>query len=417
MTSRRCGTLIITGGHGYLGEAVIEAARAADMRICLLTRDPKPNRPGILEIAWRLGEPLPRECLDSDIPFGEQALIHLAHDWSDIDDKSGINLTGARILRDSARAAGLGRIVFISSQSARADALNAYGRVKWAIEQLFDAQNEIALRVGLVYGGPRKAQYGLLCKLAMLTSILPMVRPHQMVQPIHRDEVARGILLATENSAAGVLGLAGPQPIAFSTFLDQLAWRLRGGRMVLIPLPLGLVLRLAALVNKLPLLPRVDRERILGLAGTRPMPTAADLDRLGLSVLPFAEGMLKEPAARRALIREGRTLLHYVTGSPPSASLLHLYMRALRAQGEEGALRLPRVVHAAPFPLRFIEPLSGRGALKSRLRIATALAARTDGLHGLDRGGRVQRLSRLAGALLIEAAALPTRLLATLWPQ
>ncbi len=413
----RFSSVIITGGHGYLGEAVVEAARAAGMRVCLLTRDPKPNRPGIREIAWRLGESLPCECLDTDSAPGEQALIHLAHDWSDTDDKAGVNLMGARVLRDSARAAGLGRLIFISSQSARADALNVYGRVKWAIEQLFDAQNEIALRVGLVYGGPRKAQYGLLSKLAMMTSILPMVRPHQMVQPIHRDEVARGILLAAESPAAGALGLAGPQPIAFSTFLDQLAWRLHGGRMVLIPLPLGLVLWVSTLINKLPLLPHVDRERILGLAGTRPMPTAADLDRLGLTVLPFSEGMLKEPAARRALIREGRTLLHYVTGSAPSASLLHLYMRALRAKGEEGALRLPRAVHAAPFLLRFLEPLSGHGALKSRLQIATVLVARTDGLHGLDRGGRLQRLLRLAGSLLIEAAAMSARLLATLWPQ
>ncbi|MGA3301664.1 MAG: NAD(P)-dependent oxidoreductase [Methylovirgula sp.] len=416
MTGRRCGTLIITGGRGYLGEAVIEAARAAGVRVCLLSRDPKPNRPGIREITWQLGEALPRDCLDPDTPPSEQALIHLAHYWSDIDDKAGVNLIGARILRDSARAAGLGRLVFISSQSARVDALNAYGRVKWAIEQLFDAENDIALRVGLVYGGPRKAQYGLLCTLAMMTSILPMVRPHQPVQPIRRDEVARGILLAAENASTGVLGLAGPEPIAFSTFLDQLAWRLRGGRMLLIPLPLSLALGLSTLINKLPLLPHVDRERILGLAGTRAMPTAADLGRLGLTVPPFAEGMLKEPAAWRALIREGRTLLHYVTGSPPSASLLHLYMRALRAKGEEGALRLPRAVHAAPFLLRFMEPLSGRGALKSRLQIATALAARADGLRGLDRGGRLHRLSRLAGTLLIDAAAMPTRLLATLWP-
>ncbi len=128
----RFSSVIITGGHGDLGEAVVEAARAAGMRVCLLTRDPKPNRPGIREIAWRLGESLPCECLDTDSAPGEQALIHLAHDWSDTDDKAGVNLMGARVLRDSARAAGLGRLIFISSQSARADALNVYGRVKWA---------------------------------------------------------------------------------------------------------------------------------------------------------------------------------------------------------------------------------------------------------------------------------------------
>jgi hypothetical protein len=243
-----------------------------------------------------------------------------------------------------------------------------------------------------------------------------MVRPHQPVQPIRRNEVARGILLAIESGASGTLGLAGAQAIAFSKFLDQLAWRLRGGRMLLIPLPLGLVLRVVAFVNKVPFLPHIDRERILGLAGTREMPTAADLDCLGLTVLPFAEGMLQEPGARRALLVEGRRLLHYVAGAAPSLSLLHLYARALRAKGEDGALRLPRLVHLMPSLLRFMEPLSARGALGRRLRVATALVARTETLSARDRG-RVQKLLRLAGTLAVEVAAMPLRLVATLWPQ
>lgn len=403
--------LIVTGGHGYLGAALIDAALKAGRRVTLLTRGAKTPRPGVREILWQLGEPLPQRALDPAIAAGEQALIHLAHDWRDEDTETGTNVAGARILRDSARAMGLGRIVFISSVSARANALNAYGRMKARIEQLFDAENEISLRVGLVYGGPPQGQYGLLCKLSTF-GVLPMVRPHQPVQPISRSEVAHGILLATESSFSGTLGLAGPEPIAFSAFLDQLAWRLRGGRVRLIPLPLDLALFACAIIDAAPFLPHVDRERILGLAGTRSIATEADLRRLGLDVQPFAKGMLAEPVSRRGLLAEGRTCLRYVSGAPADARSTRLYARSF---AKDGALRLPRIVHVAPWLMRFIEPLNGRGALAKRLKLATALAASDNSLRGLDRGTRLQRLMRLLGTLAVEAIAMPMRLVATRW--
>jgi nucleoside-diphosphate-sugar epimerase len=411
VSARGISHLIVTGAHGYLGAALVDAALAAGYRVTLLTRGAKSPRPALREIPWRLGEALPQEALDPAIAPDAQALVHLAHDWRDSDVETGANTAGARILRDGARALGLGRSIFISSVSARADALNAYGRMKWRIEQLFDAENEISLRVGLVYGGPKQGQYGLLCKLSTF-GMLPMVRPQQLVQPIRRSEVARGILLAVESSLSGTLGLAGAEPIAFSTFLDELAWRLRGGRMRLIPLPLDLVLFACAIVNAVPLLPHLDRERILGLAGTRSIETAADLRRLGLDVAPFAQGMLAEPAARRALFAEGRTLLCYASGAPADTLSLRLYARAF---AKDGALRLPRLVHVAPWLIRFIEPVNGQGVLAKRLKLATALVSSDRSLDAFDRRSRLERMIRLLGTLLVDAAAMPMRLLATRW--
>lgn len=413
MSSGRYSHFIITGGTGYLGEAVTGLALAAGLRVSLLSPHAK-SRIGVRHIAWRLGEALPEEALDPEVPPAQQVLIHLAYDWRDTDCEAGINLAGAYLLRDSARDMQIGRCIFISSQSARPDALNAYGRLKSHIEQLFDAPNEISLRVGLVYGGPWKGQYGLLCRLAMATSLIPMVLPHQLVQPIHRNEVAKGIMLAAESSIAGTLGLASAQPIPFSQFLDGLAWRLRGGRLRLIPIPLSLALRLCILVNKLPFLPRIDRERILGLAGTCVISTKDDLDRLGLRIHPFTEGMLGEPAARRALLQEGRSFFRYVLGQVPDQSLLCHYCRAIIINEADGAMRLPRILHFAPWLLRVVEPLGASGVLARRLKLATALAAaHPQTAQVLDHGGRAGRLARLGSALWLEMIALPIRLLAT----
>jgi nucleoside-diphosphate-sugar epimerase len=408
---------MVTGGSGYIGCALVEAAIAMGRRVTLLSRGIGGVPAGVRHIPWQLGEQLPVEALDPTLSPDAQALVHLAHDWHDARVDTSINLIGAQILRDNCRRLGIGRFVFISSQSARPNALNAYGQVKWRIERLLDEPAEISLRVGLVYGGPQAAQYGLLCRMAMATSVMPMVAPHQPVQPIHRDEVARGIVFAADSHLTGAIGLASPQPIPFSQFLDTLAWRLRGGRMLLIPVPLGLILRLCAITNALPLMPRVDRERILGLAGNRAMATAADLARLGLEVVPFAEGVLAEPAARRALLAEGRALLRYVLRCPPGRALMRRYARAIAARGPDGAMRLGRIVLVAPWLLRFLEPFNGRSILAHRLKVATALAeASPEATRALQRGGRTRRLAAIGCDGILEVLAAPVRLAATaLW--
>lgn len=412
-----CAHFIVTGGCGYIGRAFVDAAIAEGRRVTILSRDARGLPSGVRHIRWRLGEDLPCSALDPDFPPETQALVHLAHDWRDANVETNLNLAGSRILLDSCRRIGLGRFIFASSLSARPDALNVYGRVKRQIELMLDRPNEISLRVGLVYGGPRMAQYGLLCRLATIASVMPMVAPHQPVQPIHRCEVARGLLLAAEGGATGVIGLATPQPLSFAEFLDTLAWRLRGGRMLLIPVPLRVVLLACAIINALPFLPHVGRERVLGLAGTKTMPTAADLARLGLEVTPFVERMLAEPCARRALLAEGRALLRYVLRDRPGPALVRRYARAIARTHTNGAMHLPHAIFQLPFLLRFLEPFGDQSLLAQRLKIATALAeASPEGGRALQSNARMGRLAWLAADVIVELLATPARLAATkLW--
>lgn len=403
--------VIVTGGRGYLGRAFVDSALKAGLRVTLLARGGGGHN-GLRRIDWRLGEPLPSQALAEDLAPAEQALVHFAHDWRDLRPE-GVNVAGACALRDGARERGLGRFVFISSQSARQDALNAYGRMKWRIEQMLDAANEVSLRVGLVYGGPREAQYGLLCKVVGLTSLMPMVRPNQLVQPILRDEVAQGALNAVASDLSGALGLAGATPIPFSQFLDTLARLTRGGGVTLLPIPVAPTLLLCDIVNALPLLPNVDRERVLGLAGTRPMETADDLARLNLQVLAFTDGMAREPIARKAMLREACILLRYILRADPGAALLRRYVRACEAKGSRGALGMPVFARLSPALLRFVEPFGVRGELGKRLKIATALAETSDeGARAAARGGRFARLAGLALDGALEILAAPSRLIA-----
>jgi nucleoside-diphosphate-sugar epimerase len=419
MSGLRCAHLIVTGGSGYVGSGLVELALQHGRRVTVLARGSRGLPAGVRHVEWSLGDEMPPAALAPDLPIEVQALIHLAHDWrgheASQQAEEDINLAGTRRLVESFRRRGSGRIVFISSQSARPDALNAYGRTKWLIEQGLDRQREVSLRVGLVYGGPHMAMYGLIRRLVAMMPILPMIEPQRLVQPIQRAEVARGILFAADADICGPIGLASPDPVAFGTVLRSLAQAFQGRRLHIIPVPLRLALLACDLTARLPFLPSVDRERVLGLAGTRPFETRRDLDRLGLELRPMPQALLDEAAARKTLLAEGRALLSYVLRQPPGGALVRRYARAVLSDRVpcEGALRLPSLLRHVPSLLRFIEPLRGRTPFARRLRLATSLAeASPEGEQALMGQGRRARLAALAFDLVLEGLALPSRLVA-----
>jgi hypothetical protein len=350
------------------------------------------------------------------LPPSAQAVIHLAHDWRNTGatsaDAGGLNAAGTRALVASSRSLGLGCFVFVSSQSARADAANIYGRAKWACERECGAPGEVAARVGLVYGGAWQAMFGLLCRLVRTVPVLPMIDPFRTVQPIHVEEVAEGLLRLATGPMNGVVGLAAPEGLRFGTFLTTLAQEFYGRQLHVLPIPLRLALFACDLSARLPGIPVVDRERVLGLAGTRAMDCADDLRALCLSVAPLAAGLRREPAARRAVLSEGRVFLRYVLGESPNYDVLRRYARSVASAGE-GALALSGVFHVIPGLLRAIDPMSGHTPLRHRLRLAASIAESSpQGERVLATGGRSRRLASLAVQFALDALALPFRALA-----
>jgi nucleoside-diphosphate-sugar epimerase len=407
--------LIVTGANGYIGQRLVELARHSDRRVTVLVRG-APSCPGA--IAWELGDGLPDAAVDRKLPASAQAIVHLAHDWRNTggeNAEANLNRTGTKRLAAAARAAGV-RFVFVSSQSSREGAANIYGRTKWAIEQELSAPSEVSARVGLVYGGPLKAQYGLLCRLVGLAPVLPMVDPWREVQPIHVDEVAAGLLALADNETSGWIGLAGTASLPFGKFLKALARHLHGKSLPIVPVPLRLALLACDATAKLPLVPTVDRERVLGLAGFVPMPCADHLKALGLTIRPLEIGLAGEPRARRLRIADARAGLRYVLGRRPGLDLLRRGVRAVEVSDPAAAAVIPTLCRIAPFLLRAIEPIGGHAPLKRRLELFAALAEASPEGESLLRGENTPRWLRLAkagGHLMGETILFPIRTMAT----
>ena len=176
--------------------------------------------------------------------------------------------------------------MFASSTSSRPDALNVYGRTKFRIEEQLSCSAAAAsvriARIGLVYGGPRVAMYGLMLKLSALSPVLPMIGLSREVQLIHVEEVGRGLLeLALSDLPAGEpFILAGEKGITFGAWLRILR-RVQGkGGLIFLPIPLTLALFVSHITAFIPFMPTIDSERVLGLAGASPMESAATHQKL-----------------------------------------------------------------------------------------------------------------------------------------
>ncbi|TBF02184.1 NAD-dependent epimerase/dehydratase family protein [Rhizobium ruizarguesonis] len=357
--------LIITGSTGYIGARLVAMARERGFDVVELGR-----RPGA---AWRIGD----EPAASDLE-GAVGLVHLAHSWAtspEAAEEENVNISGTLKLAEAAKAAGVPRFVFASSTSSRREALNVYGRTKFRIEEHLAASKAAPIariaRIGLVYGGPRTAMYGLMAKLAALSPILPMIGLSRKVQPIHLDEVAAGLLaLATgEDQLLQTFVLAQEKPISFAAWLRILRRGQGKGKLHFIPVPLTAALLACRMTKLLPLIPTVDPERVLGLAGAAPMESGESLRLLKLNLSDPATtlagefGQTNEEQSRR----EAEALLRYL-GIAPTEIPLQRLCEGLRHEGLSPLGLSPAMIRH-PGLLALFEPPANR----TRHRLAQAL--------------------------------------------
>lgn len=364
----------MTGANGYIGGQLVRQARASGWDVCALSRRWDDSPTDVYHLPWVLGEPLPN--LPSDWLDRKLTLVHLAHDWQAPDGKGAtslnLNVEGTRRLFASAQSAGVSRLIFVSSLSARPDAPNRYGKVKWQTEQVVPVGATVCARVGLVYGGPRGAMYGLLCKLVALP-LLPMISLRQRVQPIGLDEVADGLIRLAGSDVGGVVGLAGAHPITFRQFLTRLSALLSGSSPLILPVPLSFAIWGCRLTQYLPLMPTVDPERVLGLSGTRTRDNSNELASIKLRVRDFGTVVPGLRLGYRGLLIEGRVVISQLLGRSPSVRLLRQYARAVTRCRDPRPLGLPRHILVWPCLLRWREPLARTGRIQDRLRVALRL--------------------------------------------
>ena len=181
----------ITGGTGFVGAHLIDAALAAGHTVSALTRKPQSARSGV---EWVAGDLADRDAL-TRLVEGADAVIHVAGLLSAANEAAfdRVNVAGTLATLDAARASGVRRFVFVSSLAAREPDLSMYGGSKARAEQIV-RESELdwsIVRPPAVYG-PGDRETLELFKMAKFG--LMLMPPAGRLSLIHADDLARLLL-------------------------------------------------------------------------------------------------------------------------------------------------------------------------------------------------------------------------------
>jgi len=194
--------LAITGGTGFVGARLLEAAVAAGHQVRGLTRRTMAPMPGVEWISGALDQPDTLQALIG----GMDAVIHVAGVISGrtAADFDRCNVDGTRAVLAAASAARVGRFVHVSSLAAREPQLSLYGASKAKSEELV-AQSSVAwavVRPPAVYGPGDKETLEL---FKMAKRGLVLLPPAGRLSLIHVDDLAALLLaLAAPGAPSGV---------------------------------------------------------------------------------------------------------------------------------------------------------------------------------------------------------------------
>ncbi|WJY01715.1 NAD-dependent epimerase/dehydratase family protein [Curtobacterium sp. 458] len=232
--------ILVTGASGFLGQATAAAVRDAGHEVRTFQRRPS----GVSGVADVLGTVTDRDALACAVE-GVDAVVHLAAKVSlagDPNDFRRVNVEGTRALLGAARAAGAGRVVFVSSPSvahtgtslagvgagpAEPDrARGEYARTKAAAELLALAADEpgfavVAVRPHLVWGPGDTQLVGRIVERARAGRLPLLDSGAALIDTLYVDNAASAMVAALEHATDdGVHGSAyvvtngEPRPVA-----------------------------------------------------------------------------------------------------------------------------------------------------------------------------------------------------------
>ena len=190
--------IAVTGGTGFVGSRVIDAALAAGHEVRALTRREQPPRGGL---EWISGDLADRDAIHRLVRDCD-AIVHVAGVISARDAAAfeAGNVAGTLAMLAAATASGARRFVHVSSLAAREPKLSLYGASKARAEELVESSglDWAIVRPPAVYGPGDKETLELF-KMAKRGFVL--LPPKGRLSLIHVDDLARLLLLLTARSA------------------------------------------------------------------------------------------------------------------------------------------------------------------------------------------------------------------------
>jgi len=241
--------VLITGGTGFIGSALVPRLIQAGYVPRLLVRRALPSAP-LPPIEVMVGDVTDVDTLRlalRDVP----AVIHMAAATSagrlDPVVAYRVNIGSASALVEACRSSGA-RLIVLSTQHVYLPAPGLYGRTKRMADRLFleSAVPVTILRPSLVYGPGSRGVFVRLATLVRKLPVIPVIGPGQWrMRPLFLDDLVDVILavLARPVPAARIYDVGGPDLVTYDEFLSAICTAIgRRCRTLHLPLPVSFAL-------------------------------------------------------------------------------------------------------------------------------------------------------------------------------
>ena len=271
-------TVIITGANGFLGQVLVDYFASQNYSVRALVRNPGAfnNTKLITYYPYDL-----TKKIDSK-PFRKaNIVIHTAY-ISKGKDVFTQNLDAARALLKVSRENNIEKNIFISSMSASSDAESAYGRQKYAIEQLFNGQEDVIIRSGLIIGNGGLAKN--IIDFMAKNHVAPLIGGGgQPIQFVSAQELAKIIEIIITKNISGKLYIGTPRVYTYKEFYQAVKDKRRISAL-LIPVPYILPLVVIRAIRLLHIPIMVTEDNLKGLRALRSFDTSKDLKKVGVKL-------------------------------------------------------------------------------------------------------------------------------------
>ncbi len=244
-------TVFLTGGTGYLGRRLIPRLTRAGHTVIALARTPGAAIPSVEWVQGAL-----------EAPDGYRAALARCSVVLHCAARTGkaraaefeqSNVGGTRALLEAAKAAGVARVVHVSTIAVRYPALSGYpyGQSKLAAEQVVkDSGLAYTIVRPTIILGPGAGIWASLSKLAG-APFIPMFGPGTArVQPIHVDDVADALVdVVARAPDEREIDLGGPEVLTFEELLQKGRAQMKGSAGAVVHIPVGFTMACLRMVE------------------------------------------------------------------------------------------------------------------------------------------------------------------------
>ncbi len=246
----------VTGASGYVGSRLAERLSQAFEMVTV-------GRTG--EVKWEFGADVAKALSERSVKI----LVHVAWDFS----RPWVSVSGSQKLIEDAQAAGVERIVFVSTISAFPGAHSEYGRAKLRVEEMVLRLGGTVIRPGLVWGSRPGGMFGSLREQVKKDGVVPVIGNGQYAQYlVHEDDLAEAIVRAVGGEFSGkVLTVSNPKAWMLRDLILRMA-KERGTNVRLVGMPWRLVYGGLWMAEKLGLRLSFRADSVLSLVRQDPSP-------------------------------------------------------------------------------------------------------------------------------------------------